>query len=144
MDSYTQLSDMMKALGHPVRLQILHVLRADEACVCHLEAVTGQRQSYISQQLMRLRSAGLVVDRRDGLNVYYSLADESVAELLDSAERAVETVSGEAISFGAVPSGQEMGCCCPKCEPISSPYLDQINASQGLLIADPVEERETE
>jgi DNA-binding transcriptional ArsR family regulator len=144
MDSYTQLSDMMKALGHPVRLQILHVLRAEEACVCHLEAITGQRQSYISQQLMRLRSAGLVVDRRDGLNVYYSLADESIADLLDSAERAVETVSGEAISFGVVPSGQEMGCCCPKCEPISSPYLNQINASQGLLIADPVEERETE
>jgi DNA-binding transcriptional ArsR family regulator len=144
MDSFTQLSDMMKALGHPVRLQILHVLRADEACVCHLEAITGQRQSYISQQLMRLRSAGLVVDRRDGLNVYYSLADESIADLLDSAERAVETVSGEAISFGVVPSGQEMGCCCPRCEPVVSPYLHHTNTPQGLLIADSVEELETE
>lgn len=144
MDSFTQLSDMMKALGHPVRLQILHVLRVDEACVCHLEAITGQRQSYISQQLMRLRSAGLVVDRRDGLNVYYSLADESIADLLDSAERAVEAVGGEAISFGDIPSGREAGCCCPKCEPLISPYLNQINTSQGLLITDSVEEREAE
>jgi ArsR family transcriptional regulator len=127
MESYTHLSDMMKALGHPVRLQILIVLRADEACVCHLEAVTGQRQAYISQQLMRLRSAGLVVDRRDGLNVYYALADDSVADLLEGAARMLEAISGEALPFDDLPAGEAAGCCCPKCEPATSPYLHRIN-----------------
>jgi DNA-binding transcriptional ArsR family regulator len=144
MDSYTHLSDVMKALGHPVRLQILHLLRADEACVCHLETVTGQRQAYISQQLMRLRSAGLVVDRRDGLNVYYALADESIADLLDSAARMVKAIGGEAISFADTPAGKAAGCCCPKCEPVTSPYLNHANTPQGILIADPVEMKETE
>jgi DNA-binding transcriptional ArsR family regulator len=144
MDSYTALSDMMKALGHPVRLQILHMLRTGEACVCHLAAVISQRQAYISQQLMRLRSAGLVVDRRDGLNVYYSLADDSVADLLDSVVQAAAAISGEAIHMEDHPTGKEMGCCCPKCEPITSPYLSRENTPQGILIADPVEKREIE
>jgi DNA-binding transcriptional ArsR family regulator len=144
MDSYTCLSDLMKALGHPIRLQILHMLRAGEACVCHLETVTGQRQAYISQQLMRLRSAGLVVDRRDGLNVYYSLADDSVADLLDSAVRAAAAISEETIHMEDHPTGKEMGCCCPRCEPETSPYLHRTNTPQGLLIADPVGKREAE
>jgi ArsR family transcriptional regulator len=131
MDNYTHLSDVMKAFAHPVRLQILHMLRADEACVCHLEAVTGQRQAYISQQLMRLRSAGLVVDRRDGLNVYYALADDSVADLLDNAARMVEAIRGEIIPLEVIPSGEAADCCCPKCEPVTSPYLEQ--AEQPLV-----------
>ena len=58
MSQYQLTATIMKALVHPVRLQILQVLRDGEACVCHLEAVLNQRQAYISQQLMRLRDAG--------------------------------------------------------------------------------------
>ena len=82
MDGYDQVAEIGKALGHPVRLQILQVLREEEACVCHLEAILGQRQAYISQHLMRLREAGLVVDRREGMNVFYSLANEAIGSLL--------------------------------------------------------------
>ncbi|MEW6406696.1 MAG: permease [Chloroflexota bacterium] len=45
-------------LMHPARLGILDLLREGEACVCHMEAVFGYRQAYISQQLMVLRDAG--------------------------------------------------------------------------------------
>ena len=113
MDAYAQLAEIAKALAHPVRLQILDVLRGDEACVCHLEAVLGQRQAYISQQLARLREAGLVVDRRDGLNVFYALADESVATLLDAMHAATASVSGEALRLP--PYAAPASCTCPKC-----------------------------
>lgn len=113
MDAYAQLTEITKALAHPVRLQILDMLRGGEACVCHLEAVLGQRQAYISQQLARLREAGLVVDRRDGLNVFYALADESVAGLLDALHAAAVSVSGEALRLPRVAASAS--CTCPKC-----------------------------
>jgi DNA-binding transcriptional ArsR family regulator len=116
MDGYERLSDIHKALGHPVRLQILEVLRVEgEACVCHLEAALGQRQAYISQQLMRLRDAGLVIDRRDGLNVFYSLADDAVGALLDAARDAGESLAGEPLAFADPDDLHPAVCSCPKC-----------------------------
>ncbi|NDJ53387.1 MAG: helix-turn-helix transcriptional regulator [Chloroflexi bacterium] len=133
MHTLKQVSDLMKAFGHPVRLQILYELGRDEACVCHLEAVTGHRQAYISQQLMRLREAGLVVDRRDGLNVFYSLSNTSISDLLHAAETVAGGVNGTALDVAVtLPTGREVGCCCPKCEPETSPYLERENALTGV------------
>lgn len=81
---YQTASLRFKAMAHPVRLQILDMLRQREICVCHLEAVLKKRQAYISQQLMVLREAGLVDTRKDGLRVFYRLADDQVRDLLDS------------------------------------------------------------
>jgi DNA-binding transcriptional ArsR family regulator len=78
MNGYLKMSGLLKALGHPVRLRILQELRQQEACVCHLEAVLRQRQAYISQQLMRLREAGLVEDRREGMTGSSSGSDRAV------------------------------------------------------------------
>lgn len=60
---YTQPARWLKAMAHPTRLEILDILRRGEECVCHTEAALGRRQSYISQQLMALRDAGLVGSR---------------------------------------------------------------------------------
>lgn len=73
----------MKVMGHPVRLQILDMLRRGETCVCHIERALNKRQAYISQQLMALRDAGLVDSRKDGLQVYYRLTDNQVTAVLD-------------------------------------------------------------
>jgi DNA-binding transcriptional ArsR family regulator len=51
---YTDATVRFKALAHPVRLQILDMLRSGEVCVCHMETALGKRQAYISQQLMVL------------------------------------------------------------------------------------------
>ena len=80
-----QQARLFKTLAHPVRIAILDVLRGGEECVCHLEAVIGQRQAYISQQLAVLRKAGLIDDRRDGLNIFYRIAQPEVLRLLDTA-----------------------------------------------------------
>ena len=83
MKRYTAKASKLKIMGHPIRLQILDMLRRGETCVCHIERALDKRQAYISQQLMTLRDAGLVDSRREGLQVYYRLVDVQVQELLD-------------------------------------------------------------
>ncbi|GAB4410048.1 MAG: metalloregulator ArsR/SmtB family transcription factor [Anaerolineae bacterium] len=105
MASYEELALRFKALAHPVRLQILDLLRRGEVCVCHMETALGRRQAYISQQLMVLREAGLVEARKEGLQMYYRLTDEFTAGLLD-------TIFGEA-PVQAQPRLAD--CSCPHC-----------------------------
>lgn len=86
--STSRIADMasvFKALGHPVRLHILCMLRSGALCVCHIERVLGRRQAYVSQQLMVLRESGIVSSSRQGMQMYYSLADMRVETLLDAA-----------------------------------------------------------
>jgi DNA-binding transcriptional ArsR family regulator len=112
---YSAQSDLLKAMAHPVRLRILHILSQDEACVCHLTAVLNRRQPSVSQQLMTLREMGLVSDRRDGLMVYYSLADERIETLLTLTREMLHD-SGVMIDPAPAPKAPVSGCPCPKCE----------------------------
>lgn len=102
-DLYTELSQRFQLLSHAARLQILDELRYGEACVCHLQAVLGRPQAYISQQLRVLREAGWIEGRQDGLNVYYRLVDVEVEKMLEQALGPVE-------DRGYIPK-----CPCPKC-----------------------------
>jgi ArsR family transcriptional regulator len=101
-------AERFKLLGHPVRLQILDLLRRSPECVCHLEAVLGRPQPYISQQLRVLREANVIADRKDGLNVYYHLVDPAVVVLLNAALGPV--LPGEQSRHQPLES-----CPCPKC-----------------------------
>ena len=74
---------LLALLAHPIRLQIVDLLRHGEACVCDMQAALHQRQAYVSQHLMALREAGLVTCRKDGLRVYYQLSDPRVLRVLD-------------------------------------------------------------
>lgn len=117
MDGYVLAGEVLKACAHPVRLQILEVLLRDgEACVCHLEAHLGQRQAAISQHLARLRQAGLVSDRRDGWNVYYSVAEPSLGRLLLAARKTAGGVAGgKRLAFPLGRRRSDKGCPCPHC-----------------------------
>ena len=110
MYDYEPEARLFKLLMHPARLAILDVLRAGEACVCHLEAALGYRQAYISQQLMVLRAAGLVEDRRDGWNIYYRVIKPQVFAVIDAARVAV---GGKRHDFDLPVLLQN--CTCPKC-----------------------------
>jgi ArsR family transcriptional regulator len=112
MDAYDRQAELLKALAHPVRLQILDILRDGEQCVCHIEAVLRLRQAYISQQLMILRKAGLVADRKDGLRVYYRLTDRAVLRVLDPARVMIER---HGITFVPVTERPPHDCSCPSC-----------------------------
>lgn len=106
---YESQAQLLKVLTHPVRLAILNILRDGEHCVCHMEAYLGFRQAYISQQLMVLREAGLIQDRRDGWNVFYRVADPRVFAVLDAVE---QMVAPEAGVLQQLPKGV---CSCPQC-----------------------------
>ena len=112
MDAYDRQAELLKALAHPVRLQILDTLRDGEQCVCHIEAVLGLRQAYISQQLMMLRKAGLVADRKDGLRVYYHITDRAALRVLDQARTLLER---QGVTFAPAPAIAPRKCPCPNC-----------------------------
>ncbi len=112
MSAYDNSAKLFKALMHPMRLEILDILRDGEACVCHIEAALGQRQSYISQQLSVLREAGLVQDRRDGWNVHYRVVQPQVFALLDVA---TTMTGGRLNQRKSLHSAGLNNCPCPRC-----------------------------
>jgi len=116
MDLYHERANLLKVLAHPVRLQILDILSRQEACVCHLTAILGKRQPYVSQQLAALREAGLVIDRRDGTLIYYRLADDQLANLLDSAKGLVQSLDSQSAGLPPIPETPVDNCPCPRCQ----------------------------
>lgn len=70
---YEVEAELFKALGDPVRLRILALLRVREACVCELASLLPVSQPAVSQHLRRLRQAGLVAERRHKYWTYYRL-----------------------------------------------------------------------
>jgi len=119
MRDYQGGASLLKAIAHPVRLQIVDILWRSPECVCHLSAALARSQPYISQQLAVLRSAGVIVDEREGTNVFYRLSNAEAAHVVEA-------------MFGSLPaadaasaSGNRQavaGCTCPKCadNPVSS------------------------
>lgn len=76
----TRLAAVARALGDPKRLCVLESLAHGEASVGELASRVSCQVPNMSQHLAVLRSAGLVVARRDGSTVYYRLADPRVRE----------------------------------------------------------------
>jgi DNA-binding transcriptional ArsR family regulator len=106
MDRYKRQAALLKAIGHPVRLQIVDLLRIEPECVCHLSAALDKPQPYMSQQLAILRNARVIVDERDGTNIYYRLADENVARQVTAACDDAHPIAEREV----------LPCCnCPKC-----------------------------
>ncbi|MCI1273303.1 MAG: metalloregulator ArsR/SmtB family transcription factor [Clostridiaceae bacterium] len=70
---YDKKTEIFKALANPMRLQIIDLLLNGEKCVCEIVKELNYEQSHISKGLVKLKSVHLIKDRKDGLNVYYSL-----------------------------------------------------------------------
>jgi DNA-binding transcriptional ArsR family regulator len=112
MERYRQQAALLKAIGHPVRLQIVDLLRIEPECVCHISAALNKPQPYVSQQLAILRNARVIIDERDGTNIYYRLADENVARQVAAACEDCPPSNGN----GAGAARRPLACCtCPKC-----------------------------
>ena len=80
---YAERAALLKALAHPLRLQLLHGLLHTG---CHnvgcMEHLPGVSQSCISQHLQKLRAANVVTAERSGNEVYYQVASREVASLV--------------------------------------------------------------
>lgn len=82
-EQYRAEAELLKALAHPVRLEIVHNLLC---CGCRnvgcMVTHTGQSQSCVSQNLARLKAAGIVKAERSGNEVYYEIDDPRIPGLL--------------------------------------------------------------
>lgn len=125
-DVSPDLAGLFQALGQPARLQLIAALAGGEACVCHLEVLSGQRQAYISQQLGVLRRAGLVSQRREGKHIYYALASPRVIQIIR------ETASMTGLKIPTFPNALDLpvpGCTCPACQ-----LLDEVGGAAPLSV----------
>lgn len=83
-------ADLLKVLGHPVRLRVLQLLQAEETCVCDLIRITGVEQSNLSQHLKLLRKHGIVETRREGTRMMYRMTNPAVMPILEATVGAVQ------------------------------------------------------
>ena len=97
MPLYQLKAEFFKTLGHPARIRVLELLSEREYAVSEMLPEVGIEPAHLSQQLAVLRRANLVVSRKEGSAVYYSLTSPHVAELLAIARRILTGVlSGQA------------------------------------------------
>ena len=110
----TTLAEAFKAFADPTRLRILGLLAGGEICVCNIHECLGISQPTASRHLAYLRKKGLVLTRKDGLWVHYTLAplEQPVMRVLMSA---VTHAIGhcEAIAKDRERLETETGCCIP-------------------------------
>ena len=75
------LEGYFKGLSDVTRLRIMNLLLQGELCVCDIQRIVEGSQPTVSRHLNYLKHSGLVLDRRDGLRVFYRLAKENIADL---------------------------------------------------------------
>ena len=79
-------AEFFKALAHPIRIRMLDCLRAGEKGVNELSEILQIEPANVSQQLAILRVRNIVIGRKSGSNVYYSVSDPALFRLLDTAK----------------------------------------------------------
>lgn len=76
------VAEVLKAVAHPVRLQIVELLAQKEMCVGDIVDALGGKQAITSQQLTMMKDKGVLGCRRDGAKVYYRIENKNVIKLL--------------------------------------------------------------
>jgi ArsR family transcriptional regulator len=107
------ISRLLDTIGKPPRILILMAIGEGEACVCHLEAILGYKQAYISQNLMALRKAKLLKSRREGRFVFYKVSDHRLLNLIHNAGEIAGIPEEELQALDH--SSRLPSCCCPNC-----------------------------
>ncbi|NLX70549.1 MAG: helix-turn-helix transcriptional regulator [Clostridiales bacterium] len=77
-----ELAEFFRLFGDATRLRILYALSLSEMCVCDISEFLDMSQSAVSHQLKVLRQSRLVKYRREGRNVFYSLDDEHIQQII--------------------------------------------------------------
>ena len=96
---YHTKAEFFKALGHPARIRVLELLSEREHSVSEMLPEVGIEPAHLSQQLAVLRKMNLVVTRKEGSTVFYSLVSPQVAELLAVARRILTEVLASQIGL---------------------------------------------
>lgn len=105
---------IFSVMSNPFRIKILLTIGKGEACVCHLEALLGKRQAFISQHLMALRKEGFLDTRREGKYIFYRLANLETIDLIRNAGKLAGLTDEQLPDL--IDPGFSPKCCCPNCE----------------------------
>ncbi|HUT31456.1 MAG TPA: metalloregulator ArsR/SmtB family transcription factor [Sedimentisphaerales bacterium] len=81
-DTAEHVAELLKAVGHPVRLRIVELLEGGEKCVGDIVKAIGGKQAVTSQHLNLMKDKGVLSSRRDGAKVYYRIENRNVIKLL--------------------------------------------------------------
>ncbi len=81
-ETLRRAAEIIKLLGHAQRLKIVEALEEGEATVGQIQEAVGLPQAVVSQHLARLRGAGVVEHRREGVHVYYWITEPKVQHIL--------------------------------------------------------------
>ena len=87
-----QIDGFLKAAAEPTRLRILNLLRLGSVCVCDIQAILRLPQPAVSRHLALLRHVGLVLDRRQGNRILYTLAPATTPQM-EALHQLVESCS---------------------------------------------------
>ena len=84
---FTNAAELLKILGHPVRLCILKGVLTTGGCnVTHMTDCLNLPQSTISQHIQKLKSAGIIEGERKGLEITYKLVHDKARQIIESIE----------------------------------------------------------
>jgi len=82
---FDEAAEMLKVLAHPIRLCIVKGLIENGGCnVSHMQDCLGIPQSTVSQHLQKLKTAGIIEGKRNGLEINYTVCDENVINLVNT------------------------------------------------------------
>jgi len=76
-------AELCRALSHPVRLELLHLLRAGPKRVSDLAQMTGSTQGNVSRHLAVLRNSGILLAHHHGRDILYQIVDPGISDLCD-------------------------------------------------------------
>ena len=107
-------ADVCKTMANPVRMEIIYALKEGEKTVSELVGMMGLNKSNISQHLAILKSAGVVGTRRDGQNIFYSIANEKILEACRlMREVLMEQISKKQKLMDRIEEGEKSGAGVP-------------------------------
>ena len=106
----SKAAESFRVVGDETRMKILCTIAGGELCVNDIAAEVEMTKSAVSHQLRLLKSEGLVKSRRDGKNMFYSLDDQHVVDIIDIAFIHIEHKMHSA------------GCGCAHCHAAHDPH----------------------
>jgi len=95
-NTYQQKAIIVKAMAHPSRLMMIDALAEGEKCVCELQRLVGADMSTVSKHLSVMKNAGIVTDRKEGLQVFYRLRVPCILRFFDCVEAVLRSNAVEA------------------------------------------------
>ena len=82
---YSDIAEVLKVLAHPIRLCIVKNLLENSGCnVGHMQTCLELPQSTVSQHLQKLRAAGIIEGKRNGLEIKYKIKDQKIEKLINA------------------------------------------------------------